>query len=206
MPNCSKCGRQVEMADASCAGCRAQGATSSSPVQPDGMSPFPPTPLGHSSLFQAPPPRPKPRNRYVIIVFVCVGIILGLEVLLPTVMGPMLLRDRGQSVLARCKDNLKNLGTALEMYATDHGGRYPTSLQRVLPAYLKVLPTCPTVGQSYDCGFQSHHHDSPRVGRDSRHDKAVDRFTIVCAGSQHGGVGQGDNFPQYTSGQGLIAQ
>lgn len=39
-----------------------------------------------------------------------------------------------------CHANLKNLGTALEMYATDFSGQYPMTLQQLAPEYLKQLP------------------------------------------------------------------
>jgi hypothetical protein len=37
--------------------------------------------------------------------------------------------------------NLKNLGTAMEMYSTDNAGYYPASLGAVSPDYLKKLPS-----------------------------------------------------------------
>ena len=35
------------------------------------------------------------------------------------------------------RSNLKNLGSALEMYATDHQGAYPSTLKELSPEYLK---------------------------------------------------------------------
>lgn len=49
--------------------------------------------------------------------------------------------------LQDCRSNLKNLGTALEMYSTDACGRYPSSLSSLTPDYLVTLPTCPASGR-----------------------------------------------------------
>jgi hypothetical protein len=53
--------------------------------------------------------------------------------------------------LTMCKANLKNVGTALEMYATDWDGNYPTTLGLLTPNYLKTVPTCAEAwDQDYD--------------------------------------------------------
>lgn len=46
-----------------------------------------------------------------------------------------------------CLNNLKNVGTALEMYSTDAAGRYPGKLAQLVPNYLKTIPTCSTAGR-----------------------------------------------------------
>jgi hypothetical protein len=38
------------------------------------------------------------------------------------------------------KSCLKNLGTALEMYSTDHNGAYPERLEEVTPLYVRAIP------------------------------------------------------------------
>ena len=43
-----------------------------------------------------------------------------------------------------CCSNLKNCGTALEMWSTDHDGDYPKGLDAVTPSYLLVNMSCPT--------------------------------------------------------------
>lgn len=56
--------------------------------------------------------------------------------------------------LTQCKSNLKNIGTAMEMYSTDCGGRFPHDASCLTPNYLKRIPTCPTVGSdTYTAGF-----------------------------------------------------
>ncbi len=60
---------------------------------------------------------------------------------------PQFIRPRNSGQLTACKSNLKNFGTALEMYAYDHAGRYPSSATQLTPNYLKTLPKCPTAGR-----------------------------------------------------------
>ncbi|MBI3924483.1 MAG: hypothetical protein HY319_02990 [Armatimonadetes bacterium] len=94
--------------------------------------------------------------------------------------------------LTACKSNLKNLGTALEMYSIDNGGLYPTTLDRLAPEYLKTVPTCPTAGMdTYSGSFRSA--------------AGPDLYTIMCAGQNHTRSGVEGDYPQYnTSSQGLI--
>ena len=106
---------------------------------------------------------------------------------------PNFIRAKAQGQLTACKSNLKNIGTALEMYSTDYQGHYPPQLSLLAPTYLKQIPTCPAAGTStYGAGYQV--STNP------------DHYTVVCTGRHHGPVRQGLNFPQYTSTQGLISQ
>jgi hypothetical protein len=96
---------------------------------------------------------------------------------------------RGQ--LSACQSNEKNIGTALEMYATDNKGEYPLSLAPLAPKYLKVIPTCPAAGT--DTYSSSYQRNSPQS------------YRFYCSGSNHTDLLNGSaNFPQYTSEQGLI--
>lgn len=45
--------------------------------------------------------------------------------------------------LAACQSMLRNLGTALEMWSTDHDGKFPDSLEALAPDYLVDIPVCP---------------------------------------------------------------
>jgi len=104
---------------------------------------------------------------------------------------PRLQAAHAASDVTECKKNEKNIGTALEMYSTDNSGRYPTSLDRLTPNYLRVIPTCPAGGK-----------DTYTVGLVSTSNP--DAYTVVCAGVRHPLL-LGQNYPQYTSVQGLIA-
>ena len=95
-----------------------------------------------------------------------------------------------RGVLTACKSNLKNIATALEMYATDHKGRYPAHMAQLIPDYLKVIPTCPSAGR-----------DTYSVSYFQR--RQPDCFVVYCCGSNHGKSGMPVNFPVCTP-DGLI--
>ncbi|MGV8118667.1 MAG: type II secretion system protein [Candidatus Xenobiia bacterium LiM19] len=86
-----------------------------------------------------------------------------------------------------CKSNLKNIGTALEMYSSDNSGLYPSSLSSLTPMYLKVLPTCSSSG-TMNYAYM----------RDT--DSKI--YTTWCNGSYHTPMAPA-NFPEYDSIAGL---
>ncbi|MEW6277129.1 MAG: hypothetical protein AB1758_00800 [Candidatus Eremiobacterota bacterium] len=117
-------------------------------------------------------------------------LVLVAATVLAAILVPRLVRERAQRI--PCKSLMKNIGTALEMYATDFGGHYPNSLSLLTPNYLKVLPECPNAGtDTYSAGYRVH--------------SQPDRYTFCCLGLNHKGQGiTAPNYPQYTSTQGLV--
>ncbi len=111
--------------------------------------------------------------------------------LLAALVVPNFVKARGQGQLTACQSNLKNGGTALEMYAVDNAGRYPTSLARLTPNYLKVIPNCPAAGADT-------YSESYQVA------SGPDAFTLVCRGHHHASVGLRPDHPVYNSRRGLI--
>ncbi|GEM_PF-360314 len=91
--------------------------------------------------------------------------------------------------LTGCKSNLKNIGTALEMYSTDHSGRYPLSLAALTPNYLKSIPTCTS------SGLRNYAYTSGSV---------PDIYTVWCQGKNHASQNTPENYPEYDSMTGLI--
>ena len=81
-------------------------------------------------------------------------------------------KQRAERDLTLCKSNLKNLATALEMYASDNGGRYPVRLKELRSSYLKDLPTCPVTGSDYSDTYRS--------------TLAPDSYSFGCRGYHHG--------------------
>lgn len=79
--------------------------------------------------------------------------------------------------LFRCKLNLENLGTALEMYSTDSCGNYPPSLEYLTDGkYIYNMPLCPVCEKPYiyekgdnpdsyiiKCGEENAHYDTGKV-------------------------------------------
>jgi hypothetical protein len=99
------------------------------------------------------------------------------------------LEQKADDDLRACKANLKNLATACEMYSTDNAGRYPQSLGKLVPEYLKEaklksMPVCP--------GADS---DAPVYGFKSATNP--DAFSICCSGFNHRPKMTAANYPQY---------
>ncbi|MCL5773285.1 MAG: hypothetical protein M1536_02760 [Firmicutes bacterium] len=103
------------------------------------------------------------------------------------------LRAQAESRLVACESNLWNMGTALEMYATDNNGHYPISLSQLTPDYLRSIPTCPAAGKdTYSISYTSSQNP--------------DAFTFYCSGNNHQEVDAGENYPIYTSAGGLLSK
>lgn len=120
-------------------------------------------------------------------------IVIAIIAILAAILVPNFIRARAQGQATACKSNLKNIGTALEMYSTDSSGRFPTTLVSLTPNYLKSIPSCPSVGTITYTGSGYTSASIP------------DAYTVVCNGStNHTGAGYTANYPQYTSTQGLI--
>ncbi|MDQ7826353.1 MAG: serine/threonine-protein kinase [Candidatus Eremiobacteraeota bacterium] len=119
--------------------------------------------------------------------------VLGLFMLafLAAILVPGNLRAGAQGRLTQCKVNLKNIGTALELYSTHNQGRYPSSLEKVVPSYLESIPTCPEARKSTYSYMVTVIPDS---------------YTVYCDGEYHTGVmgPSKANYPQYDAVQGLI--
>lgn len=101
-------------------------------------------------------------------------------------------RGHSYSTFTACKGNLKNLGTALEMWADDHADRYPSSLAQLTPAYLRSIPRCPDedVGCPANSGYVLQ--------------STASNYTVVCTGLKHTAAGVSSvNYPQYTCAEGL---
>ncbi|MCW5872921.1 MAG: hypothetical protein KIS61_37085, partial [Candidatus Eremiobacteraeota bacterium] len=87
---------------------------------------------------------------------------------------------RDNSILG-CTQNLKGIATGLEMYASDHSGRYPASLQELVPKYLQSIPACPAARRdTYSASW--------RVA-------GGEGFYMCCAGNNHADFGLKANEP-----------
>ena len=99
--------------------------------------------------------------------------------------------------LTACKSNLKNMATALEMYASDNDGEYPLDFAPMLAGnYLKAVPTCPA--------SDANHYRYQRRGRGLRCE-----FEMECIGTSHrkhyrDAAVDPTDYPRYDSAQGLI--
>ena len=124
-------------------------------------------------------------------------IVIAIIAILAAILVPNFIRARAQGQLTACKSNLKNIGTAMEMYSTDWSGKYPTSagLAGLAPNYLKTIPECPAAGSStYTALFSGALNTAGYQ----------DYYYISCNGGNHTAVSVSGNYPAYDGIQGLI--
>jgi len=113
----------------------------------------------------------------------------------PAVLLSNLLRTHCGGQLTACKSNCKNIATALEMYSSDNGGRFPSTLAKLTEGnYLKTLPTCPAAAKMT---YLYHGSSEP------------DTFRFACTGNNHAKAYTGfstssNNYPRYNSEEGLV--
>ena len=118
-------------------------------------------------------------------------------VVLCAILAPNFIRARAGGRITACKSNLKNIGTACEMYSTDYAGKYPARMELLLPNYLKTLPECPATGtMTYKM----------ETGPNAAYNTASfeDYYFISCHGDNHSAIGLPPNYPQYDGIRGLI--
>lgn len=130
-------------------------------------------------------------------------IVIAIIAILAAILVPNFIRARAQGQVTSCKSNLKNIGTACEMYATDHGGRYPEtnqlekcltgeSEQKGMQPYMKQIPKCPSEGTK-----------NPYISSYSARSNP-DVYTVYCLGPNHLAAGCDEDYPKFTATQGLI--
>ena len=123
-------------------------------------------------------------------------VVIVVPILFPLIV-PNFIRCRCQSPLTACKSNLKNIGTAMEMYSTDWSGRYPRNLNILTPNYLKTIPECPHAGrQTYRPDF------GPSAPFNT--EGFQDYYYIECTGRNHEDRDVPADYPKYDGISGLI--
>ena len=129
-------------------------------------------------------------------------IVCSIVVVLFLMIVPNFLKARARGQLTACKSNLKNLATALEMYSSEHKGRYPERLDQLIPGkYLKQIPTWPSRTAVWGRKLAADHDYTYSVTQ-------PDFFSMCCRGD-HANAYRGfdadpHNFPRYNSQEGLI--
>lgn len=97
-----------------------------------------------------------------------------------------------------CQTKLRTVGVALEMYATDSSGRYPTSVQVLVPRYLPAVPLCPVAGvDTYSASLQ--------IGPQAPHNLGdyQDFYYLACSGEHHRDAGLERDSPFITTIEGV---
>ncbi len=100
--------------------------------------------------------------------------------------------------ITACKSNLKNIGTAMEMYSTDWSGKYPTNgMISLTPNYLKTIPECPQGGPGTY---------TMEMGKSATYNTQSyeDYYFVYCKGDAHAPISVPANYPQYDGIRGLI--
>ncbi len=103
--------------------------------------------------------------------------------------------DEDVDQLTMCYQNLKEVGTAMEMWSTDHAGRYPTTLEALVPDHLEAVPSCPVAGKPT---YQLETGVKARGNTEGYQDF----YSLRCAGHHHPEL-QAD-YPRYNGVDGLI--
>ncbi len=110
---------------------------------------------------------------------------------------PNFVRAKSQGQLTACKSNLKNIGTACEMFSTDHDGEYPHSMDQLTPDYFRTIPQCPEAGEdTYSASYRRMTPEESGVPYGS--------FEAYCQGHFHEKDGLTEDFPRYNGIEGLI--
>lgn len=129
-------------------------------------------------------------------VLLTIFAVIAVGVVLAALLVPNFIRARSRGQLTACKSNLKNIGTALEMYSTDWAGHYPRNLNQVTPKYLKTIPTCPNSGEN-----RYYYIQGQNLPYNTAHFE--DYYVVSCEGSEHTAVNTPAGFPQYDGLRGL---
>ncbi len=131
---------------------------------------------------------------FLMLILAC----LAGTAVLAAILVPNFIRARSRGQLTACKSNLKNIGTAMEMYSTDWGGKYPTNGKVSLtPNYLKTVPDCPAAGTdtyTMEIGLKATYNTM----------SFEDYYFVYCSGHNHKSVSLPQNYPQYSGIVGLI--
>lgn len=119
------------------------------------------------------------------------------------------LKGRAQGQFTACKSNVKNIATALEMYASDNAGQYPLALSKLVSSdrknsYLYAIPTCPAAGKdTYSSTYKMKNAKRDKNGA-LVDPKSSDFYSFRCAGHHHKTAGAPPDRPAYDANQGLI--
>ncbi len=141
---------------------------------------------------------PESRISVAVLIVLWVGVVFagGLAF-----RGPLTITDS----CSACKSKLKNIGTALEMYATDHGGQYPDSLELLTPVYLTQLPTClPAALQQPVRGLYESIYDLEFGPYGYERTQEPDDYRLWCPSGAHTWASIQRGYPQYEGMTGLV--
>ena len=133
------------------------------------------------------------KKGYTLIELMIVIAIIGI---MASIMIPNFVRARAEAEMSACESNERNLANALDMYAVDNNGNYPTSsggpggMTLLTPNYMPGLPVCPTDQSQY-------YYETIST--------PIFKFTISCQGDftmllgpTNGGPPGSPHYPKYS--------
>lgn len=118
---------------------------------------------------------------------------------LAAVITPNFIRCVNRGPVTACKSNLKNIATALDIFAEQNEGRYPDNLAELAPDILKTLPECSSAQyQTYRVTF------GPRAPFNT--EKAEHYYLLECTGRNHEPFNLPADYPKYSSLEGILVK
>ena len=134
----------------------------------------------------------------------CNIIITVVFIIISCMIIPNFLKAKVSGELCGCEINIKNIATALELYAEDNNNKYPADLNILVKEkggvpYIKTIPVCPAgSGDIFPLisrrTYSAYEYKTSHNGNN---------FTIWCV-NNHVSAGTAGGYPQYSPGQGLI--
>ena len=170
----------------------ATGPSYESPIKPQKHTPAVTprqTPRQSSSIPPVPVSRPQKKS-FTFIEFMIVMAIISI---IAAGIMPSIIRKKPATVGKSCVRNIKNLATAMELYACDNKGKYPVKLSYLSKyGYISSLPSCPETGSlEYLYTVSSNYKN----------------FTICCPGKgvhKDTSINYEGHYPQYSHSRGLV--
>ncbi len=152
-------------------------------LQPAPPPPKPVAPPAEKPNVKPPVPSGEPEQPKEEVNWVAVGAV-GLLLFAAIGYGiSSYLRMRSEDQLAACTSNLAVLVAASNMYARDHGGQYPKSLDELVGKYMLDMPTCPCAGSN--------------TYNDLKYSKNPPGMSVSCSGGYHRKLFKGSGDPEH---------
>jgi competence protein ComGC len=96
-----------------------------------------------------------------IILIVCASLLVPILIFVAIAV-PVIISSRSNAQKRTCQANLRTIEGALQTYYAENE-KYPTSVDELVPDFLKKNPTCPTSGKTYVLELSSKPGEPPTI-------------------------------------------